>query len=117
MPTWAPHYPVKLFDLLEDACYLDLQLAYTNQEESSSSSTFTKYAEELHKLQVAKATCKLADAQEAMATLEEAITYVAVAYGEESPITELLIQQAEDTRQSVGKMVSNSTVKQALCMT
>ena len=52
-------------------------------------------------------------AQEAMATLEEAITYVAVAYGEASPIKELLIQQAEDTRQSVDKMVSNSTVKQA----
>ena len=76
---------------------------------------FTAYAEELHKLQVAKA--KLAEAQEAMATLEEAITYVAVAYGDESPITEHLIQQAEDTRQSVDKMVSNSTVKQALCMT
>ena len=90
---------MKLFDLLEDACHqLDLQLAYTYQEESSSSSTFTTYAEELHMLQVAKA--KLAEAQEAMATLEEAITYVAVAYGEESPITEHLIQQAEDTRQS-----------------
>ncbi|KAL5489444.1 hypothetical protein EMCRGX_G018536 [Ephydatia muelleri] len=47
---------VTLLDLLEDACHqLDLQLAYTYQEESSSSSTFTKYAEELHKLQVAKA--------------------------------------------------------------
>ena len=59
---------MKLLDLLEDACHqLDLQLAYTYQEESSSSSTFTKYAEELHKLQVAKA--KLAEAQEAMANI------------------------------------------------
>ena len=52
---------MKLFRLLEDTCHqFDLQLAYTYQEESSSSSSFTKYTEELHKLQVAKA--KLAEA-------------------------------------------------------
>lgn len=107
---------VKLFDLLEDACHqLDLQLAYTYQEESSSSSSFTRYAEELHKLQVAKA--KLAEAQDTMATLEEAIAYVAIAHGEDSQITELLMQQAEDMRQSVEKMASNSIIKNALCMT
>ena len=75
---------MKIFDLLEDACHqLDLQLAYTYTEESSSSSSFTKYAEELHKLQVAKA--KLTEAQDAMATLEEAITYIAIAHGVDSP--------------------------------
>ena len=52
---------MKLFRLLEDTCHqFDLQLAYTYQEESSSSSSFTKYIEELHKLRVAKA--KLAEA-------------------------------------------------------
>ena len=40
---------MKPFRLLEDTCHqFDLQLAYTYQEESSSSSSFTKYAEELH---------------------------------------------------------------------
>ena len=75
---------MKLFRLLEDTCHqFDLQLAYTYQEESSSSSSsLTKYAEELHKLQVAKA--KLAEAQESLAALEEAVTYVVVAYGEDS---------------------------------
>eukprot|EP00731_Ephydatia_muelleri_P031478 Em0022g992a len=43
---------MKLFRLLEATCHqFDLQLAYTYQEESSSSSSFTKYTEELHKLQ------------------------------------------------------------------
>eukprot|EP00731_Ephydatia_muelleri_P009881 Em0005g467a len=107
---------VKIFDLLEDACrQLDLQLAYTYTEESSSSSSFTKYAEELHKLQVAKA--KLAEAQDAMVTLEEAITYIVIAHGEDSQITEFLMQQVEDMRQSVEKMVDNSVIKKALCMT
>eukprot|EP00731_Ephydatia_muelleri_P005220 Em0002g1396a len=107
---------VKIFDLLEDACHqLDLQLAYTYTEESSSSSSFTKYAEELHKLEVAKA--KLAEAQDAMVTLEEAITYIVIAHGEDSQITEFLMQQAEDMRQSVEKMVDNSIIKKALCMT
>eukprot|EP00731_Ephydatia_muelleri_P003359 Em0001g3359a len=106
---------VKIFDLLEDACHqLDLQLAYTYTEESSSSSSFTKYVEELHKLQVAKA--KLAEAQDAMVTLEEAITYIVIAHGEDSEITEFLMQQAEDMRQSVEKMVDNSIIKKALCM-
>eukprot|EP00731_Ephydatia_muelleri_P023365 Em0015g948a len=83
---------VKIFDLLEDACHqLDLQLAYTYTEESSSSSSFTKYAEELHKLQHMGWTA-----------LE---------------ITEFLMQQAEDMRQSVEKMVDNSVIKKALCMT
>ena len=84
---------VKLFDLLEDACHqLDLQLAYTYMytEESSSSSSFTRYAEELNKLQVAKA--KLVEAKDAMATLDEAITYVAIAHGDDSQITGLLMQ-------------------------
>ena len=101
---------MKIFDLLEDACHqLDLQLAYTYTEESSSSSSFTKYTEELHKLQVAKA--KLAEAQDAMATLEEAITYIVIAHGEDSQITEFLMQQAEDMRQSVEKMVDKSVIK------
>ena len=107
---------MKIFDLLEDACHqLDLQLAYTYTEESSSSSSFTKYAEELHKLQVAKA--KLAEAQDAMVTLEEAITYIVIAHGEDSQITEFLMQQAEDMRQSVEKMVDKSVIKKALYMT
>ena len=57
---------MKLFRLLEDTCHqFDLQLAYTYQEESSSSSSFTKYTEELHKQQVAKA--KLVEAQDSLA--------------------------------------------------
>ena len=57
---------MKLFRLLEATCHqFDLQLAYTYQEKSSSSSSFTKYTEELHKLQVAKA--KLAEAQDSLA--------------------------------------------------
>eukprot|EP00731_Ephydatia_muelleri_P030987 Em0022g501a len=51
---------------------------------SSSSSSFTKYAEELHKLRVAKA--KLAEAQDSLAALEEAVMH------------------ALDRRQSVEKM-------------
>ncbi|KAL5517637.1 hypothetical protein EMCRGX_G003220 [Ephydatia muelleri] len=76
---------MKLFRLLEATCHqFDLQLAYTlYQEESSSSSSFTKYAEELHKKQVAKA--KLAEAQDSLAALEEAVMYEVVAYGEDSP--------------------------------
>ena len=74
---------MKLFRLLEATCHqFDLQLAYTYQEESSSSSSFTKYIEELHKLRVAKA--KLAEAQDSLAALEEAVMYVVVAYGEDS---------------------------------
>ena len=84
---------MKLFRLLEDTCHqFDLQLAYTYQEESSSSSSFTKYTEELHKLQVAKA--KLAEAQDSLAALEEAVTYVVVAYGEDSPVTDIYPYQA-----------------------
>eukprot|EP00731_Ephydatia_muelleri_P025879 Em0017g962a len=96
---------MKLFRLLEDTCHqFDLQLAYTYQEESSSSSSsFTKYAEELHKLQVAKA--KLPEAQDSLAALEEAVMYVVVAYGEDSPITDILIRHALDRRQSVEKML------------
>ena len=61
---------MKLFRLLEDTSHqFDLQLAYTYQEESSSSSSFTKYTEVLYKLQVAKA--KLAEAQDSLAALEE----------------------------------------------
>ena len=103
---------MKLFRLLEATCHqFDLQLAYTlsYQEESSSSSSFTKYAEELHKLQVAKA--KLAEAQDSLAALEEAVMYEVVAYGEDSPVTDILIRHALDRRQSVEKMVR---IKQTL---
>ncbi|KAL5460207.1 hypothetical protein EMCRGX_G033636 [Ephydatia muelleri] len=94
---------MKLFRLLEATCHqFDLQLAYTYQEESSSSSSFTKYTEELYKLQVAKA--KLAEAQDSLAALEEAVMYVVVAYGEDSPVTDILIRHALDRRQSVEKM-------------
>ncbi|KAL5469143.1 hypothetical protein EMCRGX_G030349 [Ephydatia muelleri] len=94
---------MKLFRLLEATCHqFDLQLAYTYQEESSSSSSFTKYTEELHKLQVAKA--KLAEAQDSLAALEEAVMYEVVAYGEDSPVTDILIRHALDRRQSVEKM-------------
>ena len=103
---------MKLFRLLEDTCHqFDLQLAYTYQEESSSSSSFTKYAEELHKLQVAKA--KLAEAQDSLAALKEAVMYVhvVVAYGEDSPVMDILIRHALERRQSVEKMVR---IKQTL---
>eukprot|EP00731_Ephydatia_muelleri_P012322 Em0006g1216a len=90
--------------LLEDTCHqFDMQLAYTYQEESSSSSSFTKYTEELHKKQVAKA--KLAEAQDSLA-----VTYVVVAYGEDSPVTEILIRHALDRRQSVEKMLRTTKV-------
>ncbi|KAL5503641.1 hypothetical protein EMCRGX_G010620 [Ephydatia muelleri] len=87
--------------LLEATCHqFDLQLGYTYQEESSSSSSsFTKYVEELHKLQVAKA--KLAEAQDSLAALEEAVTYVVVAYGEDSPVTDILIRHALDMQEAV----------------
>ena len=92
---------MKLFRLLEATCHqFDLQLAYTYQEESSSSSSFTKYVEELHKLQVAKA--KLAEAQDSLTALEEAVMY---AYEEDSPVTDILIRHALNRRQSVEKMV------------
>ena len=95
---------MKLFRLLEATCHqFDLQLAYTYQEESSSSSSFTKYTEELHKLQVAKA--KLAEAQDSLAALEEAVMYVVVAYGKDNPVMDILIRHALDRRQSVEKMV------------
>ncbi|KAL5488647.1 hypothetical protein EMCRGX_G017623 [Ephydatia muelleri] len=98
---------MKLFRLLEDTCHqFDLQLAYTYQEESSSSSSFTKYTEELHKLQVAKA--KLAEAQDSLAALEEAVKYVVVAYREDRPVTDILIRHALDRRQSVEKMMKPS---------
>ena len=96
---------MKLFGLLEETCHnLDLQLAYiyTSKEESSSSS-FTKYATELQKLRIVKA--KLAEAQELMAAFEEAVTYVVLAYGVDSPVTQIVVQQAEDMGQSVEKMV------------
>ena len=93
---------MKLFRLLEATCHqFDLQLAYTYQEESSSSSSFTKYAEELHKLRVAKA--KLAEAQDSLAALEEAVMYVVVAYGEDSPVMDILIRHALDRRQSISR--------------
>ena len=96
---------MKLLRLLEDTCHqFDMQLAYTYTEESSSSSSFTKYTEELHKKQVAKA-----EAQDSLA-----VTYVVVAYGEDSPVTEILIRHALDRRQSVEKMVR---IKQTLIIT
>eukprot|EP00731_Ephydatia_muelleri_P015605 Em0009g29a len=95
---------MKLLRLLEDTCHqFDMQLAYTYQEESSSSSSFTKYTEELHKKQVAKA--KLAEAQDSLA-----VTYVVVAYEEDSPVTEILIRHALDRRQSVEKMLRTTKV-------
>eukprot|EP00731_Ephydatia_muelleri_P017323 Em0010g421a len=70
---------MKLFRLLEDTCHqFDLQLAYTYQEESSSSSSFTNF--------------------------RGAVTYLVVSYGEDSPVTEILIRHALDRRQSVEKM-------------
>eukprot|EP00731_Ephydatia_muelleri_P005050 Em0002g1226a len=99
MHTWAPMMQgvfTKLFGLLEETCHnFDLQLAYiyTSKEESSSSN-FTKYATELQKLRIVKA--KLAEAQELMAAFEEAVTYVVLAYGVNSPVTQIVVQQAED---------------------
>ena len=63
------------------------------------------------------AKAKLTEAQDAMATLEEAITYITIAHGKDSQITEFLMQQAKDIRQSVEKMVDNSVIKKALGMT
>ena len=94
---------MKVFGLLEESCHnFDMQLAYMHSSQEASSS-FTEYAEDLYKLQVAKA--RLAEAQELMAAFEEAVTYVVVAYGEDSPVTHIVVQQAENMRQSVEKMV------------
>ena len=114
MHTWAPMMQgvfTKLFGLLEETCHnFDLQLAYiyTSKEERSSSN-FTKYATELQKLRIVKA--KLAEAQELMAAFEEAVTYVVLAYGVNSPVTQIVVQQAEDMGQSGEKMVR---IKQTL---
>ena len=104
---------MKLFGLLEETCHnFDLQLVYIyTSEKESSSSSFTKYATELQKLRIVKA--KLAEAQELMAAFEEAVTYayVVLAYGVDSPVTQIVVQQAEDMGQSVEKMVR---IKQTL---
>ena len=42
-----------------------------------------------------------------MAAFEEAVTYVVLAYGVDSPVTQIVVQQAEDMGQSVEKMVRN----------
>ena len=60
------------------------------------------------------AKAKLAEAQDSLAALEEAVMYVVVAYGEDSPVTEILIRHALDRRQSVEKMVR---IKQTLIIT
>ena len=85
---------MKLFRLLETCHNFDLQLAYISSKEESSSSSFTKYATELQKLHVVKA--KLAEAQELMAAFVEAGTYVWLAYIEDSPVTQIVVQQMED---------------------
>ena len=103
---------MKLFRLLEDTCHqFDLQLAYTYQEESSSSSSFTKYTEELHKLQVAKA--KLAEAQDSLA-LERSCHVRSGGIWGGQPVTEILIRHALDRMQFVEKMVR---IKQTLIIT
>ena len=68
---------MKLFRLLEDTCHqFDLQLAYmfTCQEESISSSSFLKYADEWKKLLVAKA--KIAEAQSVIGSFGGSSIYV-----------------------------------------
>ena len=67
---------MKVFRLLEDACHsYDMQLAFINQPTNSTSS-FSAYCVELHKLQMLKA--KYTECKDELADLEEVMTYVAV---------------------------------------
>jgi len=102
----------KLFDLLEDSCHeWDLKLAYHYQRVSSS--TFATYSAQLQRLQTAKAELEVA--KHSKETTEQLATYMVLLYGEESNmVTRNLLQQAEEQRESVDKLVSTTVIQQKL---
>ncbi|KAL5484105.1 hypothetical protein EMCRGX_G020553 [Ephydatia muelleri] len=100
----------KLFDLLEASCHeWDLKLAYHYQRVSSS--TFTTYSAQLQRLQAAKSELEVA--KHSKETTEQLATYMVLLYGEQSNVvTQYLLQQAEEQRESVDKLISSI---EALC--
>ena len=102
----------KLFDLLEASCHeWDLKLAYHYQRVSSS--TFTTYSAQLQRLQAAKSELEVA--KHSKETTEQLATYMVLLYGEQSNVvTQYLLQQAEEQRESVDKLVSITAIQQKL---
>eukprot|EP00731_Ephydatia_muelleri_P031015 Em0022g529a len=93
---------MKVFRLLEDACHsYDMQLAFINQTTNSTSS-FSAYCVELHKLQMLKA--KYAECKAELADLEEVMTSVAVCLGKDDSITNNFIKQVNEKKRSVQQM-------------
>eukprot|EP00731_Ephydatia_muelleri_P017855 Em0010g953a len=93
---------MKVFSLLEDACHsYDMQLAFINQTTNSTSS-FSAYCVELHKLQMLKA--KYAECKAELADLEEVMTSVAVCLGKDDSITNNFIKQVNEKKRSVQQM-------------
>ncbi|KAL5490758.1 hypothetical protein EMCRGX_G015939 [Ephydatia muelleri] len=84
-----------------------MQLAFINQPTNSTSS-FSAYCVELHKLQMLKA--KYAECKDELADLEEVMTYVAVCLGKDDSITNNFIKQVNEKKQSVQQMPSNISI-------
>ena len=100
---------MKVFRLLEDACHsYDMQLAFINQPTNSTSS-FSAYCVELHKLQMLKA--KYAECKDELADLEEVMTSVAVCLGKDDSITNNFIKQVNEKKQSVQQMVRQKSIR------
>ena len=99
---------MKVFRLLEDACHsYDMQLAFINQTTNSTSS-FSAYCVELHKLQMLKA--KYAECKAELADLEEVMTSVAVCLGKDDSITNNFIKQVNEKKRSVQQMVRQKSI-------
>ena len=99
---------MKVFRSLEDACHsYDMQLALINQPTNSTSS-FSAYCVELHKLQMLKA--KYAKSKDELAYLEEVMTYVAVCLWKDDSITNNFIKQVNEKKQSMQQMVTQKSI-------
>ena len=85
-----------------------MQLAFINQL-TNSTSRFSAYCVELHKLQMLKA--KYAECKDEIADLEEVMTYVAVCLGKDDSITNNFIKQVNEKKQSVQKMVRQKSIR------
>ena len=100
---------MKVFRLLEDACHsYDMLLAFINQPTNSTSS-FSAYCVELHKLQMLKA--KYAECKDELADLEEVMTSVAVCLGKDDSITNNFIKQVNEKKRSVQQMVRQKSIR------
>ena len=105
---------MKVFHLLEDACHsYDMQLAFINQPTNSTSS-FSAYSVELHKLQMLKA--KYAETKDELVDLEEVMTYVAVCLGKDDSITNNLIKQVNEKKQTVRQMVRQKSIRSKMTL-